>query len=606
MIEENEKISSENEAYEPDTASLAEKIFKITEDASEKKAAKKKGMVKKQKIMLIAFASAALALILSYFIFVLPYVKKLNAEEKTEPPELLTGEYYEETTETLLLFPKVEKSQIKTLEIHNSYGTFTCVNENGSFGIKEYEYAPISSETASSLAVDAGYTVVSRRITTECEDFGMYGLGDDEENKNYYTVTDTAGNSYTVYLGDYTPNGGGIYCRYEGRSALYVLQASIANTLLCGVEGLISPLLMSPLPSTAYAQTDSVIITKKGQPFIEIIYDSYCQKCNGKLAEESGGTYKCSECGATSSSGEYRNSAYKMLYPSNHTVNDTMYSRKLLLSLCSLTGQAVLKAGTGKSGERLCDNAEIMAEFGFDDFSNVPYRLMYSFTYTDKTDNTERVQTGAVAFAPSGVDGYYFAYAYEFDTIVLVSKSTVPYLEWDLLDYVNSGIIAERIFDITKIEISTAENSYVYKNGGYYTVDEAFSIEYVQGESENKLICRADRTDKTYTSMTTQTNYIQALYTSMLSMYIEGYYAEKEAGDKYAEMKITKKDGTVIEYVFYKKGERAFYTVDGRGEFYVPIYQVNCVLINAVRAAEGCGVDNLVASPNFPDGYQND
>lgn len=597
MLEAISSATEESVSEETDTASLAEEIFKITDGASEKKAPRKRGMVKKQKIMIISFASAALVLALSYFIFVLPYVKRVTVEEEKEPPELLTGEYYEEKSDTLLMFPKIEKASIQKIEVHNSYGSFTCVNNDGTFYILEYPSAPFSSTTVSSLAVDVGYTVVSRRITTECEDFGAYGLGEDD-SPAYYIITDTGGASHTVYLGDYTPNGGGVYCRYEGRNALYVLQASIASTLLGNVQGLISPLLMSFSSdnSTAYAQTDDVIITKNGQPFVEIQYDNYCPKCGGKFVQQNN-TYTCDRCGKTSSD-DYRVSAYKMIYPSNHTVNDTNYSTQLLLSLCSLSGQSVLEVGSGgkDGGSFLCDDEELMAKYGFHDLANAPYRLSYS--YGD--------DYGAVAFAPSGVDGYYFAYAYEFDTIVLVAESTVPYLEWDILDYINSAIFSENISNVSKLEIKTADGSSgVYFNGKYYTVNESFSIKYVQGESDNSLDCVADRTGKTYSGTSQDLNYIQALYGSVLSMYIEGYAENTipNEDDRCAEMTVTLNDGTKKEYVFYKTGERCFYTVDGSGEFYIPYYQVRRMLVNAARAATGYPVDNGLQMPDIPDGY---
>lgn len=593
---EEKEFDNEEEATEIDTASLAEQIFGESEEQKEKEPKKKRGMVKKQKIMIIAFASLALLLILAYFIFLLPYMKKLQEKPSTEPPEVLPGEVYDAAKDTFYIFPHVEKNKIQSIEVHNAYGSYTCVKEKDDvFYIKEHMLAPFGNEVMSSLAVDAGYTVVSRRVTTNCEDFSKYGLAD-ENNPAYYVLTTTSGEKHTVYLGNYTPNGGGIYCRYKDRNALYVIPSSVAKTLLSGAEGLITPMLMLPLPNTAYAQTDQVIITKNGQPFVEVLYDNMCSKCGGKNKElEDGEHYECEKCGTKTKIDQYRVSAYKMTYPSNHIVNDTNYSSVLLLSLASLQGQSVLKAGSGAIGERLCDNEALMAEYGFHDLANVPYRLLY--VYGD--------QSSAVAFAPSGIDGFYFAYSYEFDMIVLVPETTVPYLEWDILDYISPSIFAENIGDVKEITVNTAEGSFLSYNGQKYSINEHFAISYEQTETDNLLICTATRTGKTYDKTSTAFNYIQGFYGSMLSMYIEGYSDKTNPAEleKYAEMTVKKTDNTELKYAFYMIGERCFYTINGSGEFYIPAYQLRRMLVNAVRAAEGFRVDDSETTPAIPDSY---
>lgn len=609
--DEADSVSEQKDSEtETDTLALAEQVFAAGESEKDGNPKKKHGMVKKQKIMIIAFALLAVVLVLAYFIFLLPYMKKLSEEKPSEPPEVLAGEVYDASKDTLLIFPHVEKNKIQSIEVHNSYGSFTCVKEKDDvFYIKEHMLSPFGNEIMSSLAVDAGYTVVSRRVTTNCEDFGKYGLAP-EDNPAYYILTAVSGEKYKVFLGDFTPNGGGIYCRYEGRNALYVIPSSVAETLLIGAEGLLTPMLMLPLPNAAYAQTDQVIITKNGQPFVEILYDNICKKCGGKnkeLTQEK--VYECEKCKTKTPVDQYRISAYKMTYPSNHVVNDTNYSTNVLLSIASLQGQSVLKAGSGQIGTRLCDDEALMAEYGFHDFANVPYRLLY--TYGE--------QSSAVAFAPSGAEGYYFAYSYDFDMIVLVPTATVPYLEWDILDFISSSIFAENIADVSEVTINTAEGSYITRNelvdvvegkNVYkvckYSISEKFFINYVQGESDNSLICTSDRTGITYDKTSPSFNYIQGFYGSMLSMYIEGYSDKTNPAEmqKYAEMTVKKKDGTELKYVFYMTGERCFYTINGSGEFYIPAYQLKRTLVNAVRAAEGFLVSDAETAPELPETYE--
>ena len=203
------------------------------------------------------------------------------------------------------------------------------------------------------------------------------------------------------------------------------------------------------------------------------------------------------------------------------------------------------------------------------------------------------------------IDGFYFAYSYEFDMIVLVPETTVPYLEWDILDYISPAVFAENMSDVSEMSVKTADGSYLTYNGKKYSISEHFTINYVQGETDNLLICTATRTGKTYDKTSTSFNYIQGFYGSALSMYIEGYSDKTNPSEleKFAEMNVKKKDGTEINYAFYKIGERCFYTVNGSGEFYIPAYQLVRTLVNAVRAAEGFYVNDSETAPEIPETY---
>jgi hypothetical protein len=190
--------------------------------------------------------------------------------------------------------------------------------------------------------------------------------------------------------------------------------------------------------------------------------------------------------------------------------------------------------------------------------------------------------------------------------IVLVPTTTVPYLEWDILDFISSSIFAENIGDVSEVTVKTAEGSYLSYNGKKYSINEHFTINYVQGESDNSLICTATNTGKTYDKTSPSFNYIQGFYGSMLSMYIEGYSDKTNPAEmeKYAEMTVKRKDGSELKYNFYMTGERCFYTINGSGEFYIPAYQLKRMLVNAVRAAYGFLVNDAETAPEIPEIYQ--
>ncbi len=530
---------------------------------------KKAGMVKKQKIMIIVFASVAAVLIILYFAVIMPLVKKHTTVDTEPPPALIDGEAYDDTGNYILMFPHIEMKNIKSIEVHNSYESFSALrDEDDVFYLKEHPQAPIGTEAFTSFAVDAGYTVVNRRVTEKCEDFSLYGLSE-EDSPAYYILTTTDGVEYTVYIGDRIPSGGGFYARVKDRDALYVMSSSLANTLLAPSTAMMSPILGAPISQNDYTSIEEVILSKNGEPFIYITY-------------------------TPSNLDEFTLSAYNMVYPGNYIVNDENYSSIMLYSFVTLGGDTVLEAGSPDAFLR--ENEEIMAQYGFYDIYNMPIELYYSFND----------QTSAVAFAPSGVDGYYFAYSYLYDTIVLIKTETVPYIEWDLLDYVNSALFAEYIDEVDEITVTGD----LIKNGKVYDINEKFRIRTIDsGSGTSMLECYAYSTGKTFTGYRPANNPIQAFYGTVLMLKMQGYI-KTEGIDvseltEYASMTVKMLDGEETVYKFYRYSERCYYTIDGSGEFYMALRDVNKLLIDAVRAANGLTVDSSEQYPELPEFYES-
>ena len=535
----------------------------------EGEAVKKTGMVKKQKIMIIVFASVAALLIILYFAVILPIVNKHNTVEPEPPPTLLEGEAYDESGTNILIFPHIEMKNIQSIEVHNSYENYSCVRgENDSFYIEEHPQAPVSTQLFTSFVVDAGYTIVNRRVTEKCEDFSLYGLSE-SDSPAYYTLTTTEGVSYTVYIGDRIPSGGGFYARFEGRDALYVMSSNLSNTLLAPSTALLTPIVGAPVGQNDYNEIEEVILTKNGEPFVYITY-------------------------VPSDLDEFRLSAYEMVYPANYIVNDNNYASIMLYSFVTLAGDSVLEVGSPDAFLR--ENEEIMAKYGFYDIYNMPYELYYSYNG----------QTSVVAFAPSGIEGYYFAYSYLYDMIVLISTETVEYLEWDLIEYINSALFAEYIDEVDEITVSGD----LIKNGKVYNINERFRIRSVStGSGTSTLECYAYSTGNTFTGYRPANNPIQAFYSTVLSLKMQGYIKTEGIDvstlEEYASMTIKMLNGEETVYRFYRYSERCYYTINGNGEFYLVLRDVNKLLIDAVRAAYGLTVDSNEQYPELPEFYQN-
>ncbi len=559
-----ETLESESEGAEdfvPETL-----FFSNEEEKRPKKKKKRPGMVKLQKIMIASFLSVAVVLGVLYGVWLGPWLNEQQAEEPRVPVELLEGEAHSDNGIDLAIFEHIQMTDIASIVVHNSYEDFTCLkyeDKEGQFYIKEHPRAPVGTEEFTTFAVDAGYPIVNRRVTANCEDFSLYGLAE-EDDPAYYTITDINGTTHTVYIGDQIPSGGGFYARYKDRAAVYVMSLSLANTLLAPSTALMTPMLGYPIDQNSVTMMSEMIMNKNGQPFIFITHTD-------------------------NPSDEYALSAYEMQYPANYVVNDDNYSTVMLASFTQLLGYQVLEAGS--TDALLVNNEEIMSEYGFFDMQNVPYELYYAM---------EGIPPTVILFAPSGIDGYYFAYSYLYDMIVLVETETVKYLDWDLLEFINSALFAEYINDVKNISVSGA----LRYDGKVYNIDEKFNISV--GE-ENALTCYAHSTGKTFTGNRPVNNTVQGFYGTALSMKMGGYI-KTEGVDvstlaEYASMTVTLNSGETLEYKFYRYSERCYYTINGQGEFYLSLRDVNKLLIDSVRAAYGEYVDSNEEYPKLPVKY---
>ncbi len=562
-----------NLGLSPDSANdtdgpAAETLFASSSDEKPKK--RRTGMVKAQKIMIISFVCIAVVLSVLYFAWLKPKKDKLTEEQTEQPPALLAGEAYSDNGNAIVMFPHTEIKNIVSVEVHNSYGSFSFLQDEEdkeSFYIKEHPLKPIDSDALNTFLVDAGYTVIDRRVSESSDSFSLYGLAD-EDNPSYYILKDSSGNTRKIYIGKELPSGSGYYARYDGRNVVYVMASStLASTLLSPATALISPLLGYPMDETTVKKLENVLMYKNGQPFVSIHYTD------------------------DPTDDEYAISAYEMLYPGKYIVNDDNYALIMLASLAQLKGYTVLAAGG--ENNKLIDNEAIMAEYGFFDVKNPPYEIYY---------HMEGILPTVIAFAPSGVDGYYFAYSYLYDTIVLVETENVEYLDWNLLEFVNDSVFAEYISDVSEISVS---GKLTYK-GKEYDIKERFSISY-----EDKLNCYAYSTGKRFIGDTPEVNFIQGFYGTALRLKLGGYI-KSEGVDideitktEYAAMTVKMANGEITEYKFYRYSNRCYYTVNGEGEFYISVTLVNKLLVDAVRAAHGSYVDSEAEYADLPESFLN-
>jgi len=233
-------------------------------------------MIKKQKKLIISFGIAAAVLIVAYFAIVMPIMNSMATEDE-EVPELLEGEVLG-TSNRILMYEHVEKSDMDSILVHNENGEYEFYRgDDDELYIRGNEGAPYSLTALSSLVVSAGYTLSMERVSMDADNLSEYGLADSDK-PSYYIVTKTDGTEHKVYIGDMIPTGAGYYARYEGRNAVYILDASLAATLLSDITMLITPILSYPVSTTDYYTTEDFYIARNGELFVWIDYLSEEEK----------------------------------------------------------------------------------------------------------------------------------------------------------------------------------------------------------------------------------------------------------------------------------------------------------------------------------------
>ena len=494
-------------------------------------------MIKKQQKKIIIFAVAFAILILAYFLIISPMIKRATAGVEAEIPNLLDGEVLG-SQNRILMMEHVEKADIQEIEIHNDNGTYTVFKDNtDNFAVLNNEGAPISPYALSSLVVSAGYTLSMIRVTEDCQDLAEYGLAD-SDNPAWYKLTKTDGIDHTVYIGDAIPTGAGYYCRYQDRNAVYVLDASLSATLLADVRDIITPILSYPISSTQYYTTKDFWLKRNGEMFVHIDY----------LTEEERAQFAAAE-----------NRVYVMKHPTSYEPSTTNYDT-ILQTFVEFVGLRTLEIG--KTTEVM--DAETLLKYGIDP-SAPAYEIHYNYSGFDNF----------VFFSELNENGTYYAYSLLFNLIAEVDPAKVPFLNWDIIKFVDRPIFQRNINDIALIEIESP------------TVNESFTL---VGEAQEILITPTS-TGVTFDAVGLQ-NFRQ-FYKVMLSLQIEDYTENRATDNCMATMRVTTDAGIKVEYKFYPYStRRAYFTINGSGEFYVLRDMVDKMLSDCAKSVQLTPIDS--------------
>ena len=413
----------------------------------------------------------------------------------------------------LLMFPHIEKKNIRQLDVHNSNGSFTFVRYNiekdkvdnsSDFIIKGSPLTAYDQEMFASLYVSAGYTLTTLKIKDPIKDengeFSEYGLVpckrvrevvdektgeyviDEETGKPvteeydyvpaYYVLTDTNGNKYKVIIGDMLVTGGGYYVQYVDmssgsevkRDAVYVLSADFGTTMLASVEEFVTPALTYPMTMNTYFDVENFFILNKNHEATEEkdAYEAIVGFSYIDLSEREN-TIKASEPYV------FLGGTIDGYTPSSDNINLCLQSiyTPSFNKVCKLSpsGKDLVKYGLAK-------------EDGTDDKGNPKYVLeaehMIRFNYDALDDDGKVVGTfGHVVYiTDTNADGNRYAYTeiysvdkegdldellYSLDMVVEVQGHSLAFLDWDPYEWINSSYINLNIAFCDKITLNAKD-----------------------------------------------------------------------------------------------------------------------------------------------------
>ncbi len=392
---------------------------------------------------------------------------------------------------------------IQKIDVTNQHGRMVFIRGNNNrFYIEGHETTLFSNELFAQLSVGCGYTISMQRLENPVRlpdgsiDLSEYGLiaekrtrtneeGQEETydyTPSHYTLTTMTNETYSVTLGDATVSSAGYYAMYEDRQTIYILSSSnLDAAVLQPVETLVSPMIVYPMTMNAYFnvqnfnyRTDinytevmnSLVLDLTGYDLSAVTPDpetgKYPEEAAQKVEEAQ---KKLAEMEEEASSKLYEgllkkhsklmtaftyidmtereNTLHSSIpylmateymdgyYPNSDNISDVLYN---------------LYATAFNKVEKLGPTDDDLAAFGLDEPAHI-----LSFVYTD----AEGIQhNNHVEISAKTEDGTYYAYSPYYNMIVSLPSTSLPFLEWEEIDWYEKGYFLANIAhtDLIKLE----------------------------------------------------------------------------------------------------------------------------------------------------------
>jgi len=513
-------------------------------------------MIKKQKKLITIFSILFVILVVLYFAVIRPLTAELD--EEYQRPDLLEGEAQVDANVTnVYIFKPIERASIQTIEVTNEYGGYKIYRDaSDNFKLAENKNVTFNGELFASLVVTTGSPTAMMRVDTDPtpEKLAEYGL---DKPQAKWKITSTDGTEHVVLVGDLLLTEAAYYVQYEGRNVVYVVSATLADTILQPATALLNTTLISGPTSNTYYDIPDFTIWHGDEMYIRVnMLDKSEMKNEDAIVE------------------------YKLVYPRpDQKLNPGSYYQ--INDSTMLSVGSSFTALAADYAVALSPTAEQLKEFGLDDpaykvefkFQDYNYGLYFSELQEDLTH-------------------YVYSSMYGQSVIFKISFANVLWLHYDTLEWISDTPFYTYITDIANIKIKGKD------------VDVDFQLTHGKDEIGDLTLDVLEKKSNTLIPNKEVDNFRQ-FYKTLLNITTK-QYADISIEDQEALMKddskllmtmiFTDLDGKVTEYKYYRYYEsstdtittgRIFVVVDGRGEFYTTNDLVEKVLNSVPRVLEG-------------------
>jgi hypothetical protein len=507
---------------------------------------------------------------------------------------------------------KDKSKVISSIEVHNEHGQYTfCRDGNGEFVIKGKEGTPYNKETFAQLAVACGYTLSTRRLASPAKlpdgsiDYAEYGLAPEKREKTetdengkeitveydytpaWYVISTVSGESYKVIIGDMTVTGTGYYAKMDGRDTIYVIGvAGITDLVLGRVEEIVSPTIAFPMELNNYFNVKDFMIYANID--YERIYAELADKYGDydELPEEFYEDYeKLFEI--------YSKKMCEFSFISMEERQGTLNAHSPYVSHLEYAGGYYINSANAdvvlynlyetefEEVVKLAPTDDELEEYGLLDS-----KYVIGFLYKTKNVDGEDVYVeNFIKVSEKSEDGVFYAYSSAYDMIVAVSEKSFAFLEWEEIEWYDTGYIQLSISNIdkmiiesqgfkTEFEIEDSASkymSYLEQSGSTINVgDVQYRVAYDDDSGKYVLLRNGERVDAIYNGdyLITPTSYTKG--EAEADNYLFSESKEMDANG----------DGTNDSVMYY------FYNVGYNGKEYSLVAQLVYTDYNGNRIAE--------------------
>ncbi len=501
-------------------------------------------MIKKHRIIIILTLFLICLTAVVYFAAIKPLVE--SRIPVAETPETLEGEslgalnrYY--------MYSKLSREQISSIEVSNQSGNYKFIKKDGDFVLEENESVAIDSTALSNLVVTCSTTLSTEKVMDDAPDekLSEYGLTKPEA---YWVVTDNEGKQYKVYVGRELLTGGGYYCMFAGRRSVYVLDNSLATSVLAPVETYVTPYIIFGISQDDFYTVDDFSVYRNGEKFITAeLVASDIQNNSEALAE------------------------HILTYPAAYSPDSSkLYG--IFTQFSELKGESTYKLSADEEDFESCglDEPEYMVSFNYKSRE-------YYFLVSSLDD-----------------DGYYYVVSNIYsDIISKVPRDTLSFLEYDLLDWVSPYIFEMYITSVSEISVESEKTDVTFLLN--HSADSSGAPTLTVETGDGRLFSGAE-----------EVNNFRQLYKTYLSIDIQDYLPETvpESDVKMSDFLSDEKNRNLTfkvktfgagetTYEFYRyTTRRCAVKVNGSAEFYVPYDIVKKIESDTARFLNGEPIDS--------------